>query len=277
MAELTTLDVGELTFDVRIDGPSDGPVVLLLHGFPNSSYTWRHQLPVLAGAGYRAVAPDQRGYSPGARPPEQAAYGVPHLLGDVTGFADAVGAEKFHLVGHDWGGQLSWLTAAQSPERLRSLTVLSRPHPTSFKAAYDANKSDQQDRSKHHRRFHDPDTVGLLLEDDARRLRRMLNDLPTDAVEAYVGVLGNEPALTAAISWYREARLATEVPTITVPTMYIWGDADFSVSPEAAHGTAAHVDAEYRFEILPDVGHFATDEVSDDINRLLLDHLENHR
>ena len=102
----------EGTFSADVAGPDDGPPVLLLHGFPQSRHTWRDVLPTLAAAGFHAVAPDQRGYSPGVRPAEVDAYATPRLVADVLDIADALDAERFHLVGHDWGGQVAWLTAA---------------------------------------------------------------------------------------------------------------------------------------------------------------------
>jgi len=123
---------GQFTADTA--GPPDGELVLLLHGYPQSRHAWRHQVPALGRAGYRAVAPDQRGYSPGVRPdPARGldAYGIDRLVQDVLDLADAAGppGRPFHLVGHDWGGHVSWVTAYRHPARLRSLTVLSRPHP----------------------------------------------------------------------------------------------------------------------------------------------------
>src|SRR6266487_1289020 len=144
-----------LIFEAHAAGAPPGPLVLCLHGFPQTHHTWRQQLPALATAGYYAVAPDQRGYSPYARPPEIAAYATQHLVADVLGLADQLGAHTFHLVGHDWGGQISWLVAASHPARVRSLTVLSRPHPAAFAQALQ-HDPEQAQRSRHHRAFHDP-------------------------------------------------------------------------------------------------------------------------
>ncbi|MBV8394597.1 MAG: alpha/beta fold hydrolase, partial [Alphaproteobacteria bacterium] len=128
-----------LTFTADVAGPAEGALVLLLHGFPESRHSWRAALPALAAAGYRVVAPDQRGYSPGARPDpaDLSNYAFDKLVADAIGIADASGAKgkRFHLVGHDWGGQVSWGVAYKHPERLASLTVLSRPHPLSFRRA----------------------------------------------------------------------------------------------------------------------------------------------
>src|SRR5215469_13002233 len=146
-----TIATAEGSFTVSIAGPANGPLVLLLHGYPQTRHTWRHQVPALGAAGYRAVAPDQRGYSPGVRPDPArlAAYGIDRLVADVLDLAAASGhgTQPFHLVGHDWGGQVAWITTFRHPERLASLTVLSRPHPAAFRRAFRDNVDNQQYRS----------------------------------------------------------------------------------------------------------------------------------
>jgi pimeloyl-ACP methyl ester carboxylesterase len=280
MAEITT-DQGRFTAEVA--GPTDGPLVVLLHGFPQSRHSWRHQVPALAAAGYRAVAPDGRGYSPGVRPDPAAgldAYAIDRLAADVLDIADASTSgdtSRFHLVGHDWGGQVAWVVAAAHPDRVASLTVLSRPHPAAFRQAFRADADGQRHRSRHHRAFHDPETAGRLLADEAAALRALLagGNVPQDHVDEYLGVLGDRAALEAALAWYRAAGTLAdvEVGPVTVPTLYLWGDADSTVGRAAAEATADVVDASYRFEPLAGIGHFITDEVPDTVTRLLLDHL----
>lgn len=269
-----------LTFDAWAEGPADGPLVVLLHGYPQSRHTWRHQLPALAAAGYRAVAPDQRGYSPGARPDpaDLANYHYDRLIGDVIDIAAACGrgSGRFHLVGHDWGGQVSWGVADRHPDRLASLTVLSRPHPSSFIRALGAPDGDQKHRSRHHRAFLSPDTGPLLLADDARRLRGFLADAgsPQGTIDDYLSVVGSPEAMEAALAWYRaQAELRASLGKITVPTLYIWGNVDSSVGRAAAEGTADFVTGPFQFHELPGIGHFATDELVEPINALLLAHL----
>ena len=189
--ETRRIDIDGLVFDVDVAGPAGAPLVLLLHGYPQSKFAWRHELPALAAAGYRAAAPNQRGYSPGARPAEVRDYAIKHLVGDILQFADKLDADRFHLVGHDWGGALAWVAASWYPERLRSLTVLSRPHPDAFGRAM-RDDPDQAQRSRHHKAFQDPATERLLLEDGARRLRESLarNRVPSEAIEAYLETRG---------------------------------------------------------------------------------------
>jgi len=281
MTEIATRD--GLVFTAWLDGPSDGEPVVMLHGFPQSRHSWRAQVAALAGAGYRVVAPDQRGYSPGARPDpsDLAAYHVDELVRDVLDITSACGWQhrRWHLVGHDWGGMVAWITAFRHPELLASLTVLSRPHPAAFRAALEQPGGDQQHRSRHHRAFLDGDTARLLLDDDAARLRRMLRDggVPEATIVDYVSILGTPVALDAALAWYRAVpRLAVTIGPITVPTMYVWGDRDPTVGRQAAEGTAAHVTGPYRFVELSGVGHFASDESPDRVSELLLEHLGAH-
>lgn len=272
-------------FTAELAGPAQAPLVVLLHGFPLSRHSWRAQLPALAAAGYRALAPDQRGYSPGVRPDprELASYGIARLVADVLELADACGpvGAPFHLVGHDWGGQVAWCAAARHPERIRSLAVYSRPHPAAFRAAYQENRDGQQERSRHHRAFHDPATGGLLLADGARRLRAILarERIPADAIERHLEVLGTAEAMEAALAWYRAAGTlaAIEVGAVGAPTLYVWGDADSTVGPGAAHTTAAWVTGPYRFEQAPGLGHCVSDEDPELATRVLLAHLRSVR
>ncbi len=278
---LETIQTPEGLFTAECAGSAGDPLVLLLHGYPQTRHSWREQVPALGAAGYRAVAPDQRGYSSGVRPDPSwlAAYGIDRLVADVLDLAAASGhaTRPFHLVGHDWGGQVAWITAFRHPERLASLTVLSRPHPAAFRRAFRDNVDNQQYRSRHHKAFHDPATASRLLEDGGRRLRRQLREshVPEAAVEEYLSVLGDPGALEAALAWYRAAgTLANmEIGAVTVPTLYIWGEDDHSVGRGAAEGTAQHVSGPYRFEAIPGIGHFVSDQIPAAVTRLLLAHL----
>jgi pimeloyl-ACP methyl ester carboxylesterase len=270
-----------LTFDALVAGKPGAPLVLLLHGFAESMQCWRAQVTALADAGYRAVAPGQRGYSPGARPDtrEFSNYRIDHLMDDAMAIvaASGYGDKRFHLAGHDWGGSIAWALADKYPERLASLTVLSRPHPNAFNRALQMADGAQAQRSRHHTAFLEPDAAEIVLADDARWLRERLaaNGVPADAIARHLLVLGNKPAMEAALAWYR-ARGAIRGPLgpIRVPTLYIWGDADDTVGRVAAEGTVDFVAAPYKFEVLPGVGHFAADQAPDRISELMLAHIE---
>jgi pimeloyl-ACP methyl ester carboxylesterase len=270
-----------LTFDALAAGEAGAPLVLLLHGFAESMHCWRAQITAVAAAGYRAVAPNQRGYSPGARPDtgDTANYHIDRLMDDAMAIVAGCGHRdrRFHLVGHDWGGSISWALADRTPQRLASLTVLSRPHPNAFNRSLQMQDGDQAHRSRHHKAFLEPDAGDLLLADDAKQLRERLAaaGVPLASIEEHLSVLGNRDAMEAALTWYR-ARGAIRAPLgpIRVPTLYIWGDADDTVGRTAAEGTRDFVAAPYRFEVLAGVGHFAADQAPDRVNELLLAHLK---
>jgi pimeloyl-ACP methyl ester carboxylesterase len=273
----------DLVFDALVGGRPGAPLVLMLHGFPETMHMWRAQVPALAGAGYLAVAPSQRGYSAGARPDpgDLANYHFDKLVGDAMAIAAACGhaAGRFHLVGHDWGGAVAWGVADRHPERLASLTILSRPHPKSFAQALAAPDGDQAYRSRHHKAFLDPATGGLLLADDAQRLRERLASagVPPDAVAAHVSALGTPAAIEAALAWYRSrGGLRTPIGVIRVPTLYVWGDEDASVGRMAAQGTGEFIDAPYRFEALAGVGHFSVEQAPEAVTALILAHVTAH-
>jgi pimeloyl-ACP methyl ester carboxylesterase len=271
-----------LIFDVSVAGDAAAPLVLLLHGFGVSRHLYDAQVPALAEAGFFAAAPDQRGYSPGARPDpaDVTQYDIELLIADALDLVAALGhgAGRFHLVGHDWGGSLAWEIAARHPERLGSLTMLSRPHPGAFARAL-REDPEQPHRSRHHKAFLEADAVARLLAEDAAwlRTRHAAQGVPPAATAKHLSVLGNPAAMEAALAWYR-ARGTVHRPIghVGVPTLFIWGDADDTVGRIAAEGTRDFVDASYRFEVLPGIGHYAPDQAPERVNALLLEHLARH-
>src|SRR3954471_17242752 len=196
--ELLQIDVGDLAFDVRADGPDDGRPVLLLHGFPQTSLCWAAVARRLAEAGLRTYAPDQLGYSPGARPAEVDAYAMANMAQVTCDLLTALDLPRVDLVGHDWGANVAWTLAAWHADRVRSLTAVSVPHPSAFTAAWRGDP-EQQERSAYIRLFWRPGKAEeVLLEDGARRLRRMLETgVPAEAADEYVTVLSAPGALTA--------------------------------------------------------------------------------
>jgi pimeloyl-ACP methyl ester carboxylesterase len=205
-------------------------------------------------------------------------YHFDHLVADAMNIASACGfsSGRFHLVGHDWGGSIAWGIADRHPDRLASLTVLSRPHPNAFNRALAMPDGEQAQRSRHHKAFLEPDAGAHLLANGARALRERLSKsgLPAAAIEQHLGVLGDESAIEAALAWYR-ARGAIRGPlgSIKVPVLYIWGDADDTVGRPAAEGTRDFVSGPYQFEILPGISHFAAEQAPQRVTELLLAHL----
>jgi len=269
------IPVGEFVFDARAAGPSDGELVLLLHGFPQTSWEWRSQLAALGAAGYRAVAPDQRGYSPRARPEGVDNYEVQHLVADVLAIADWLGGHQFHLVGHDWGAAVAWAVGGTHQERLRTLNILSVPHPKAFAKALQGE--DQKGRSSYITLFREEGKAeDVLSEDDFMRLRVILTGAGSaEDADEYVRVLKEPGALTAALSWYRAMKpgLVGDIGPITMPTMFVWSTNDIALGREGAEATGKYIDGPYRFEVLEGVSHWIPEEAPDDLNRLLLGHL----
>jgi pimeloyl-ACP methyl ester carboxylesterase len=257
--------VGDLTFDVRFAGPDDGEPVIVLHGFPQTSLSWSSVAPLLADAGLRVIAPDQRGYSPDARPDGVAAYATDLLVADVVGLADALGIEAFHLVGHDWGAVVAWLVAAARPDRVRSLTAVSVPHLRAYNDAL-RNDPDQRRKGEYIATFRQEGVAeDLLLADGAHRLISIYGDaVPTALAVRYVARLGEPGALTAALSWYRAmtSELAS-APRTVVPTTFVWGADDQAIGRVPAEACGDFVDADYRFVELADVGHWVPEQAPD--------------
>ena len=275
MTAAIRVPVGDLTFDAVDLGPKDGEAVLLLHGFPQSSWEWRAVWPALLEAGYRVVAPDQRGYSPAARPEGVDAYRMEHLTADAVGILDALGIASAHVVGHDWGAAVAWSLAGRHPDRVRTLTAVSVPHPAAFGAALRTDP-DQKQRSQYMLEFLSPDAEQSLLADGGARLRSGFGSLP-DA-DVYVGRMQEPGALTAGLAWYRAMAdgMRDPLPPVTVPVLYVWSDEDVALGPVAAHATASHVDGPYRFEVLHGVSHWVPEEAPEQLSALLLEHLGAH-
>ncbi|MCW2640344.1 MAG: epoxide hydrolase [Dactylosporangium sp.] len=250
---------------MTLGGPQQGAAVLLLHGFPQNATMWDAVSPALHAEGLRTIAPDQRGYSPGARPPEVEAYARSECVADAVAILDALGLERVHVVGHDWGAVVGWGLAAWYPERVRTLTALSVPHPRALAHAL-LTSLDQLRRSRYILFFRRAGRAeDALLDDDARRLRRMLADSGLDAaaVDRYVAPMRAPGALTAALNWYRAMSFFDRdrgIGEVGVPTTYVWSDADVAIGRAAAHRCAHEVTGEYRFVELPGVTHWMADQ-----------------
>jgi pimeloyl-ACP methyl ester carboxylesterase len=265
-----------LTFDVTDVGPAEAEAIVLLHGYPQGAASWRSVVPELAGAGYRALAPDQRGYSPRARPIGRRAYAMSELVADVLALADQAGVDRFHVVGHDWGGAVAWALGTDHPDRLRTLTVLSTPHPGAFLRS--TVTSGQALRSWYMGLFQIPRLPEwLTLAGDGRvalsAMRR--SGLSEERAREYVERMKEPGALTAALNWYRavpfEAGAVRDADPVTVPTLYVWSTGDVALGRKAAELTARYVSGPYRLEILDGVSHWIPEEAPGAVVRLVLD------
>jgi pimeloyl-ACP methyl ester carboxylesterase len=234
-------------------GPADGPLVVLLHGFPEYWYSWRNQIGPLAAAGFRVVIPDQRGYNLSDKPAGAAGYTLPQLTADVTGLLDALGREKCFLAGHDWGAAVAWEMALQYPQRIEKLAILNVPHLDVMRR-FVLGSSKQMRKSWYIFLFQLPGLPEWMLgRDNFANLRRMMKGSgrrganPTFShadLEEYAGAWGQPGALTGALNWYRAVfRQSLHQPLnpdkivprrVTVPTLMLWGKNDVALSAEMA-------------------------------------------
>jgi pimeloyl-ACP methyl ester carboxylesterase len=266
-----------LTFDVRDAGPPDGEPVVLLHGFPQDSTAWARVAPALHQHGLRTLAPDQRGYSPMARPRGRACYRLRETVDDVLALLDAAGLESAHVVGHDWGGIVAWGLGAWHRDRVRTLTAVSVPHPAAMTRAF--LTSDQALRSYHMGLFQLPFLPErLILANDGRPLRAMLRrgGLPDDAVDRYVSRMREPGALTAALGWYRALPWSARDPVGAirgVPTLHVWSTDDAFLGRAATEATEQFCKTQYRLEVLDGVSHWVPELAADRLAELITGHV----
>jgi len=256
-----------------------GPLVLLLHGFPEFWYSWRHQVPALAAAGFRVLAPDLRGYNLSDKPPGVAGYRLEALTGDVAGLIAHAGAASAAVVGHDWGGGIAWTLAMRRPELVRKLAVLNAPHPAVF--LRELRRPGQLLRSWYMFFFQLPWLPELLLRaGNYALLERTLRRDPVrpgafteDDIRRYKEALSQPGARTAAINYYRAAfrrmRSASRgMAPVTVPTLLIWGEQDRYLGRRMTEGLDRWV-PDIRVARLPDASHWVQQDAPERVNEFL--------
>jgi pimeloyl-ACP methyl ester carboxylesterase len=271
-SRISTYTRDGLTFDVSDNGPLDGPVVVLLHGFPANRSGYDEVTPILNAAGLRTLAPNLRGYSDGARPRRRKDYRAIEHQRDVLALIEASGAERVHLVGHDWGGALAWQVALAAPEKLTGLTVLSTPHPAALVRSF--TTSNQALRSFYVLVFQLPLLPELLLRKRLTPLLRRMG-LNSSAAFGYGKFMSERGRLTGGLNWYRGMWLPDDrapqdqEQTVTVPTTFIWGNGDEALGRKAAELTESFVKAPYRFLEL-DESHWLPENVPEVVAREIL-------
>jgi pimeloyl-ACP methyl ester carboxylesterase len=282
-AGLAGLTVDGQTFRLRVagfNGDADRPAVMLLHGFPVTSAMWLPLIEPLAAAGFRVVAPDQRGYSPLARPEGAPAYRLDLLSADILAIADALGLDRFHLVGHDWGAISGWYTVMHHPQRFASWTGLSVPHPAAFMEAVQ-NDPDQRSRSRYVMLFVTPWLPEVLFtRNDLGWLRTLYQDMGAGQRVEYLAAFAEPGALTAALNWYRATAFhpleedSMAIP-VSTPTLFIWGNRDQAIAASGVAAQQAYLEGPYR-EVELDAGHWLVNEAADTVLAELLGHLSSY-
>jgi pimeloyl-ACP methyl ester carboxylesterase len=271
------IGINDIELEVHVAEPAghtEAPAVLLLHGWPDSHRLWRHQVPALTAAGFRAVVPDLRGFGASDRPGSVEAYGLAHILGDVIGVLDHLGVGRAHVIGHDWGAAVAWAVAALFPDRVDHLVALSVGHPSAFGAAGLA----QREKSWYVLLFlFEGVAERWLSDDDYANFRTWSRHPDADTV---ISELSRPGALTASLNWYRANLPAAalvepplEVPPVVRPTMGIWTKDDMALIEQNMTGSAAHVTADWRYERIDGAGHWIPLEAPDELTGLLLDFL----
>jgi pimeloyl-ACP methyl ester carboxylesterase len=274
------LTVGGIRLHVAEAGA--GPPVVLLHGFPEFWYSWRHQLAALAAAGFLAVAPDQRGYNESAKPPHLRDYRLHLLVEDIAGLIAELGHQRAAVVGHDWGGGIAWALAMRHPERVERLAILNAPHPAAF--ARELRNPAQWLRSWYIGFFQVPWLPECLLSaGNFALMERAFRRQPTSAdafrpedIRLYKQALSRRGALTAALNYYRAlVRYPTErrgIRRITAPTLLIWGERDPYLGIGMTQGLERWV-PQVRVERLAGVSHWVQNDAPQRVNELLIDFL----
>ncbi|HYN30427.1 MAG TPA: alpha/beta fold hydrolase [Dermatophilaceae bacterium] len=258
-----------LTFPVRDEGPRDGPVVVLLHGFPQTPDAFEDVVPLLTERGLRTLVPTQRGYAASASPSARSAYTTAETTADVVALLDAAGAEQAHVVGHDWGGAPAWAMGAWHPDRVASLTVLSTPHPAAMGKAL--RSGGQALRSWYMGFFQLPVLPELLVRPTIRLMLEQMG-CPSSHARRYAAAMSEPGILSGALGWYRAIPFSRDVPVrrVEVPTTYLWGRRDPALGREAAEGTAHRVGSDYRFVEL-DEGHWLPERRSREVADAVLE------
>ena len=261
--------------NLHVVDEGDGPAVLLLHGFPDSSRLWRHQIPALVQAGFRAVAPDLRGFGQSDMPPGVENYALPVILQDVLGILNELQIDRAHVVAHDWGAAAGWMLAALHPDRVDHFVALSVAHPN----AYTLAGLDQSEKFWYMLLFQFPDIAEqLLAQDDWQFFRAWNRNHPE--TPSWIADLARPGALTAGLNWYRANAAPAGLlhkrplfPTVTVPTLAVWGSEDAYLVESLIVRSVEWVSGPWRYERLVGASHWLQLDQPAQVNQLLVEFL----
>ena len=274
--DFANISVDSFIFTARVGGiDNDGAPVILLHGFPETSRMWKNLIQLLDSSNFKIVAPDQRGYSPGARPEGIDSYKIEFLANDIIDIADAFGFDRFHLVGHDWGSAVGWYMASKHSGRILSWSALSVPHMDAF---VDAIEEDEIQKKKS--RYISFFKMSLLPElyfkiFKYRNLKSIWTDSSEDEISDYIDVFSQKKALKTSLHWYRAnlAKRGDSIGNINVPTLMISGINDMAVGEAAVNNTKTYINAPYKLEKI-NAGHWLIQESFEETSKLIINHIE---
>ena len=270
---------GGLQLHAVVAGPEDGPLAVLLHGFPDCWYGWRRQIAALAAAGYRVVVPDQRGYNLSDKPTGVESYGLDRLTGDVMDVIQGLGREQAVVIGHDWGGMVAWRLAMDYPQAVDRLVILNAPHPRAMARELKTNPV-QQRRSWYMRFFQLPWLPETLLafspQATARLVFRRMTVRPgafaDEDLAVHAAAMAQPGAMAAMIHWYRAAVRcppARRTQEIAQPTLVLWGEEDPALGKELNNGLEAWV-TNLQVHYIADCGHWVQSEAAEEVNSRML-------
>lgn len=266
------------TFTALADGPEEGPLLILLHGLPRNSWEWHHQIPAMAAMGFRTVAPDLRGFCPGARPEGVEAYHLKEYAQDILEIADTLGpaGQPFHLMGTSIGATIAWWIAAKTPDRVKTLACINIPHPGAFAEAASRSEAISEEQRQKFSYFRESRKEG----NEREMFKRMLaaQNLPPEESEPYRKALDSDEALRAVYNYYRAIRLwrNEHLDPVPMPTLFIWPPGSGNISRSSAEANANQVTGPYRFEIIEDAHQPILQSEPEKLTRMLLDHLAEH-
>lgn len=270
---ITSYERDGLVFDVRDRGPVDGDPVVLLHGFPERAETWRKVEPLLHAAGLRTYAPDQRGYSPGARPRRRRDYVAAELVADVAALIERIG-RPVHLVGHDWGSAVGWGVAARHRDVVRTWTAVSVPHAVAFAQAVKGSR--QLLDSWYIAAFQLPFLPERVLSSPRGTTWLRRAGMSAEDAEHYRRGIVEAGALPGGLGWYRALAfggLRGAGGRVRVPTTMVWSDRDAAISRSGVDRTAEFVLADYRLVVLEGVTHWIPTQAPEALAEAVLDRI----
>lgn len=279
MAEIRKIEIDKLEFDCRVAGNEHDELVILLHGFPETSIMWKTVMPEIASHGFYCIAPNMRGYSKNACPKGQSHYTIKKIGQDILNIADSLGKDKFHLIGHDWGAVIGWNIAFKSRDRILSWSAMSVPHNSAFGKAIKLDK-DQKKRSRYIMWFLIPILPEIMIRrHDFKILRRLWKRSSAEEVEDYLSVFRRKQSLTGALNYYRAnigKSKSEALGDILAPTLFIWGKYDIAIGAFAAESNHKYMKGEYKFLEL-EGGHWLIQSNYAEVKTAIIEHLSKYK